>query len=142
MHAWLIGVLIGLQVFVVLFIAAHDWVRLGKLNDVAAVQAADPTGKLVLVTVLSTLPFAFGLGATLVFAGRHFPGWLSWYLWISYGAAAYGLIRAWWGPYLLYNDPVRAARCQKMFGATQPFCCIGTGSGPTRCMSYSTPWCS
>ena len=34
MHSFLVGMLIALQVFVVAFIALHDWVRLGVLNDV------------------------------------------------------------------------------------------------------------
>jgi hypothetical protein len=129
-HGFLIDVLIALQAFVVLFIAAHDWVPLGRLNDVAAVQAADPTRKLVIVTVLSTAPFALGLAATLLFAPARLPGWLTWYLWISYGAAVYGLIRAWWGPYLLYNDPVRAARYQKMFAKTHAFLPYRNGIRP------------
>ena len=36
----LVSALIALQLFVVVFIALHDWVPLGKLNNLAAVQAA------------------------------------------------------------------------------------------------------
>jgi len=130
MQPMLVDLLIALQVFVVAFIALHDWVPLGALNDVAAVQAADSRTKLVAVTELSTLPFAFGLGATVVHAGERFPGWLNWYLWLSYGAALYGLVRAWWGPYLLYKAPVRAARYQAMFSRTHAFLPMRNGIRP------------
>jgi len=114
-------VLIVLQAYVVAFIALHDWVPLGRLNDVAAVQAADPAAKLIAVTALSTAPFAFGLWWSIVYAGARIPGWLTWYLWICYGVAAYGLWRAWWGPYLPGGDPARAARYEAMFGRTYAF---------------------
>ena len=121
MHSVLITALIALQSFVVAFIALHDWIPLGSLNNVPAVQAADPKGKLVAVTALSTLPFAFGLSETIAYAGDRFPGWLNIYLWACYGVAVYGLIRAWWGPYLLYKAPARAARYQTMFAGTHAF---------------------
>lgn len=126
----LVDILIALQVFVVAFIALHDWTPLGALNDVAAVQAADTKGKLIVVTVLSTLPFAIGLGATIFYARPRFPEWLMWYLWIAYGVAAYGLVRAWWGPYLLYQDPVRASRYHAMFSRTHAFLPMRNGIRP------------
>ena len=110
MEISLVSALIALQVFVVVFIALHDWVPLGRLNNLAAVQAADSAGKLFIVTALSTLPFAVGLAASVRYAGAGFPGWLMWWLWISYGAAVYGMLRAWWVPYLLVASPARAAR--------------------------------
>ncbi|MGH6876401.1 MAG: hypothetical protein ACREHV_03370 [Rhizomicrobium sp.] len=122
--------LLALQSFVVLFIALHDWVPLGTLNDVAAVQAADPTNKLVIVTALSTLPFAVGFSASAWFARTGFPSWLMWWLWISYGAALYGMLRAWWMPYLLVKNPARAARYQAMFGRTHAFLPTRNGIRP------------
>ncbi len=131
MASTLIDLLVALQVFVVLFIALHDWIPLGSLNDVRAVQSADPTRKLGLVTVLSTLPFAIGLIATVHNAGRPaLPHWLLWFLWITYGSAIYGLLRAWWIPYLLLPDPVRAARYQTMFGRTHTFLPMRHGISP------------
>jgi hypothetical protein len=117
----LVVALIALQTFVVAFIALHDWVPLGRLNDVAAVQSADPKAKLVAVTVISTLPFLIGLCGSLAYATSRFPGWLRWDLWITYGAAVYGAARAWWIPYLLVDEPARAHRYQAMFGRTHAF---------------------
>jgi hypothetical protein len=121
MQHLLILALIALQVFVVAFIALHDWIQLGDLNDVRAVQAADPRARLVRVTIYSTLPFAIGLGACAVYANTGFPVWLNWYLYITYGFLAFGMVRAWWGPYLLWKEPARAARYQAMFGRTHAF---------------------
>jgi hypothetical protein len=127
----LVDALVALQLFVVLFIALHDWVPLGPLNDVRAVRSADPTGKLVAVTVLSALPFAVGLVASAIHAGQPaLPRWLLWWLWISYGSATYGLLRAWWIPYLLLPDPVRAARYQQMFSRTHSFLPLRNGLRP------------
>ena len=121
MQHLLILALIALQVFVVAFIALHDWIQLGDLNDVRAVQAADSRSRLIWVTVYSTAPFAFALGACAIYANTRFPGWLNWYLYIAYSLAGLGMIRAWWGPYLLWNEPTRAARYQAMFGRTRAF---------------------
>jgi hypothetical protein len=35
------AVLLALQVFQVLFLLVHDWIPLGRLNDVAAVRSQD-----------------------------------------------------------------------------------------------------
>lgn len=118
METSLVSVLTALQLFVVAFIALHDWVPLGSLNNLAGVRAADPLGKRFIVTSLSTLPFAIGLVASVFYRGTGFPEWLMWLLWISYAAAAYGLLRAWWVPYLLIASPARAARYQARFAGT------------------------
>jgi hypothetical protein len=117
----MIAALIVLQTFVVLFLALHDWVPLGRLNDVRAVQSVDSRARLVAVTVLSTLPFAVCLAGSLAYAHSRFPGWLAWTLWLSYGALAVGALRAWWIPYVLIDEPKRAARYQIMFGRTYSF---------------------
>jgi hypothetical protein len=120
---------IALQAYVVLFVAIHDWVPLGRLNDVKAVRASDGAGKLIAVTVLSTLPFAFGLVESLIHA-TGLPDWLMIFLWVSYGIATYGLLRTWWAPYLLFEEPARAARYQAMHGATHTFLPLRNGLRP------------
>jgi hypothetical protein len=109
------------QLFVVLFISVHDWVPLGRLNNLRGIQAADSRGRLFLVTCLSTLPFAVGLLGSVYFANGRFPGWLRYTLWISYVTATYGMLRAWWIPYLVVADPARAKRYQLRFAGTHAF---------------------
>jgi hypothetical protein len=121
---------VACQLFIVLFIGLHDWIPLGPLNNLRGVHSADSTGKLIGVTILSTLPFAIGLAGTAYYPSSHFPMWLIWYLWIVYGAALYGLLRAWYVPYLLVPDPARAARYEKMFGHTHTFLPKRNGMAP------------
>jgi hypothetical protein len=113
--------LFALQCFHVLFLALHDWVSLGTLNDVKAVRVANPGRKLVAGTLISLTPFAIGLAASAIYLGRSYPAWLFWWLWISYGLLFVGELTAWWIPYLFHAEPERVARYQVMFGATHTF---------------------
>ena len=115
------AVLIGLQATQVLFLAVHDWIPLGRLNDVSAVRSQDTATRLVVVTMVQTLPFAFGLFRSVMDYGSPFPAWLMQWLWISYLILMVGQLRAWWMPYLIHPDPVRAARYRIMFGKTHSF---------------------
>jgi hypothetical protein len=115
------GALIVLQCFVVLFVALHNWIPLGSLNDVKAVRSVFPTGKLLVTTFINFIPVAIGLAASVFYFGRGFPDWLLWFLWITYGLACYGSLKAWWIPYLFRPDPKRAARDRVMYGATHAF---------------------
>jgi hypothetical protein len=76
MHPIAMGALFALQCFHVLFLALHDWIPLGTLNDVKAVRAANPGRKLVAATLISLTPFAIGLAASTVYFGRAYPAWL------------------------------------------------------------------
>ena len=122
--------LLALQCFHVLFLALHDWIPLGTLNDVKAVRQANPGRKLLVGTLISLTPFAIGLGASAVYFGRAYPAWLFWWLWISYGLLFVGELTAWWIPYLFHPEPERAARYQMMFGTTHAFLTARNGIRP------------
>jgi hypothetical protein len=126
---FLIETAICLQIYVTLFVALHDWVPMGRLNDVKAVRANEPLGRLIAVTVLSTLPFGFGAAESVMHPSR-FPGWLMTFLWISYSVALYGLLRTWWAPYLLFEEPERANRYQAIHGRTHAFLPLRNGLRP------------
>jgi hypothetical protein len=117
----MIHAFLACQLFVVVFIALHDWIPLGKLNNLEGVRAADTTRKRIVATSLSTLPFAIAFVASVCYAKLGFPHWLLWLLWLSYGAGAYGILRSWWVPYLFVNNPVRADRYQVRFARTHAF---------------------
>jgi len=121
MHPIVMGALFALQSFHVLFLALHDWIPLGMLNDVKAVRAANSGRKLVAATLISLTPFAIALAASAIYFGRAYPAWLFWWLWISYGLLFAGELTAWWIPYLFHPEPERAARYRMMFGATHAF---------------------
>jgi len=121
MHPEAFNALLALQTFTVLFLALRDWIPLGTLNNVAGVRAADSRSKLFTTTLLSAAPYAFGLAASIIYFHNPYPDWLFWWLWVSYDVLFFGQLRAWWIPYLLRPDPVRAARYQQMFGGTHAF---------------------
>ena len=110
-----------LQFLQVLFLAIHDWVPLGRLNDVFAVRSQDTRSRLIAVTAIQTLPFAFGLLYSALYFGTQFPGWLYHWLLVSYLILLAGQLRAWWLPYLLRPEPERAKRYRTMFGNTHAF---------------------
>ena len=126
----MISAFLGCQLLVALFIALHDWIPLGALSNPAGLRTVDTAGKRIAVTLLSTLPYAIGFAASAYYASSGFPMWLMWLLWISYGAGLYGMLRAWWVPYLLVPDPVRAARYQERFAQTHSFLPTRNGIRP------------
>lgn len=123
-------VLIVLQAFQVVFLWVHDWVPLGRLNDVKAVRGVDTTTRLVTVTLIQSVPFTIGLVFSVMFFGRMYPHWLYMWLLISYAVMFVGQMRAWWVPYLFRAEPRRAARYQIMFGNTHRFLPIRNGLVP------------
>lgn len=121
MHPLAIGALFALQCFHVLFLALHDWIPLGPLNDVNTVRTANPLHKLLAGTLISSTPFVIGLAASALHLGRPYPSWLFWWLAISYSLLFIGELEAWWVPYFFRSDPIRAERYRLMFGATHAF---------------------
>lgn len=121
MHFFASVGLLALQCFVALFVAFHNWIPLGRLNDLNGVRAKFPTGKLLITTLINFTPVAIGLAASAFYFRRGYPGWLFWWLWITYGLACYGSLMAWWIPYLFRPEPERAARYQVMYATTHAF---------------------
>jgi hypothetical protein len=114
-------ILVLLQTFHVMFLALHDWIPLGRLNDVAAVRREISPRNLFIATIVQTSFFAVGLFFSVSYFGRTYPTWLNYWLWISYAMLFVGEIEAWWIPYLVRPYPKRAARYQKIFGNTHSF---------------------
>jgi hypothetical protein len=73
MHSITMAALLALQCFVVLFVAFHNWIPLGTLNDVKGVRAEFPTGKLFITTLINFTPVAIGLAASAFYFGRAYP---------------------------------------------------------------------
>jgi hypothetical protein len=63
-------VLLFLQLFQVLFLWIHDWVPLGRLNDVTAVRNQDSFGRLLVVTLVQSVPWTIGLACSAWYLGR------------------------------------------------------------------------
>ena len=119
-----------LQVFQVIILWTHDWIPLGRLNDVNAVRSQDTTARLVVVTLMQSVPWTIGLLASASYFGRSYPAWVHNWLWISYTVMFLGEFRAWWLPYLFWSEPLRAARYKIMFGNTHTFFPQRNGMAP------------
>ena len=118
------------QALLVLFLWTHDWIPLGRLNDVAAVRQADSTARLVTITLLQSLPFTVLLALSVAHLGEPRPHGLTLALWIAYSILLAGELRGWWWPYLVQADPLRAARYRAMFGRTHAFLPLRNGFAP------------
>jgi hypothetical protein len=130
MHLATKDALLALQLFHVLFLSLHDWVPLGNLNDVKAVRAVNPGRRLLITTLISVIPYAFGVVASAIYHGRPYPTWLLGWLCVSYAVLFIGELGAWWIPYLLIPELARAARYRAMFGQTHAFLPERNGIGP------------
>jgi hypothetical protein len=118
------------QLCVTLFIALHDWLPLGRLNNLGGIRAADSRLRRLVTTVVSVLPFAIGLAGSFHYSAARFPEWLVWLLTITYGVGLYGMLRAWYLPYLVYRDTARAERYQVRFADTHAFLPARNGIRP------------
>ena len=121
---------LSLQAVVVMFLLFHDWVPLGRLNNLSAIRKQDSLGRSVFVTLLPVVPAALGLFYGMKNFGRTYPDWLEMLLWITYGFFLVGILRAWWIPYLGKADPERAARYQLIFAGTHRFLPERNGMAP------------
>lgn len=108
-------ILLVLEGFQVLFLWLHDWIPLGRLNNVTAVRSQGTLLPLVAVALVQSAPFTFALLFSLLLFGQPYPHWLYMGLSISYGLIFVGQIRAWWIPYLFHSETGRAAGYRPMF---------------------------
>lgn len=123
-------VFLSLQTLVVVFLLFHDWVNLGRLNNLAAIRSQDSVQRRIFVTLLPGLPAAIGLFFSAKYFGQPYPHWLNMLLWITYSVFLVGLLRAWWIPYLILPEPERAARYRILFAGTHSFLPRRNGMAP------------
>ena len=123
-------VFLALQGFVVAFLFLHDWIPLGRFNNLAGMRGQDTLTHRVMVTLLGALPATVNLYFSVNYFGQIHPHWLAMLLWITYGLFFLGLLRAWWIPYLLVPDERRAARYQVIFARTHSLLPRRNGMAP------------
>jgi hypothetical protein len=123
-------VLVALQIFQVLHLAFHDWVPLGRLNDLRGVRSQNTVRQLIVATLINAVPYAILLIYSLRYFHRPWPHWLGEALWIAYGILFAGELLAWWIPWLFGTGPERAARYQAMFGNTHVLLPVRNGITP------------
>ncbi len=131
MNPHVLQAILALQAFHVAFLLLHDWIPLGRLNDLRALRTLEPLRKIALGTLVSSAPFLALLIVSIQHAGMaHFPLGLRIWLWIGYGLLFAGELQAWWVPYLLRLEPERAERYKVMFGKTAGFLPERNGISP------------
>ena len=117
----MLALLLALQIFHVAFLALHDWVPLGRLNDVRAMRQENPGAKLLVATLISTVLFVPPLVVGLMHVHGPWPGWVWIWLWVGYGLAFVGEVQAWWWPYFMGTTEKTVERYRVMFGGTHAF---------------------
>ncbi|GLQ97299.1 hypothetical protein [Dyella mobilis] len=110
--------LVFLQGFHVAFLWLHDWVPLGRLNDVAAIRRHDTVDRLIRVTLIQSVPYTLLLILSVIGLPQGPEAMPLMWLWIGYGLLFAGEIRAWWWPYLVRAEPARTERYKGLFGHT------------------------
>jgi len=121
---------LALQAFIVAFLLFHDWVPLGRLNNLTAIRGQDTRLRTIVVTLIPAVPAAICLFFSTRYFGQSYPHWLEMTLWITYGTFFLGLLRAWWIPYLVLPDEERAARYRVIFANTHSFLPRRNGMAP------------
>jgi hypothetical protein len=124
------AIFLALQTCVVAFLLFHDWIPLGRLNNLTAIRGEDTRLRSIFVTLLPAVPAAIGLFYSARHFGQPYPDSLEMLLWITYGVFILGMLRAWWIPYLVRPDPERAARYQIIFAGTHSFLPRRNGMAP------------
>jgi len=122
--------LVALQALQLVFLSVHDWVPLGRFNDLEGVRRENTYREIVDITLIGAVPVTIGLAACLFFWRDPYPLWLHVWLWGTYGLLLAGATRAWWVPYLGRKDEARAKRFRTMFGSTHSFLPVRNGIAP------------
>lgn len=122
--------LLGLSL-VFLFMLFHDWIPLGPFNDVDAVSAETPIGRLVITTLINTGQILVIGVILLVYMGKKYPIWARLWLIIHQSCIFIGVMLSWWIPYFFgIGAADKVERYSKMFGNTHSFLPVRNGIVP------------
>ena len=67
------NIFLGFASVYLLFLWLHDWIPLGRLNDVAAVRSQGPVLGLVVVTTIQSVSFSIGLWFSVLYLWQPCP---------------------------------------------------------------------
>lgn len=113
--------LVALQVFHLVFLLLHDWLPLGRLNDISAVRRTITPLQRLAGLLVPGIPVSIALGLSVKYFGNVYPGWFEWWLRVTYGFLFLGELEAWWIPYVFGTTAKRVALYQVLFGRTHSF---------------------
>jgi hypothetical protein len=127
---------LALQSLVVLFLFLHDWIPLGRLNNLRAIRTQDSVGQQLFVTLLPGIPAAVCLIGSGRAFGQAYPDWLTITFWITYVLFLTGMLRAWWIPYLFVQDRSGQRGIRSFLLRHMLFFLDGMESYRTRCILF------
>lgn len=115
------ALLVTLQAFQLAFLLLHDWVPLGRLNDVSAVRRTITPLQRIAGVLVPGIPVLIALSLSVKYFGSPYFGWVKWWLLATYGFLFLGELEAWWIPYFFGTTATRVAMYQSLFSRTHSF---------------------
>ncbi|MGA8100769.1 MAG: hypothetical protein WB869_01370 [Candidatus Acidiferrales bacterium] len=113
--------LVALQVFQLAFLLLHDWMPLGRLNDISAIRRTITPLQRLVGLLVPGIPVFIALSLSLKYFGIAYPGWVRWWLRLTYSLLFLGEVEAWWIPYLFGTTAERVALYHALFVRTHSF---------------------
>ncbi|MHC0037785.1 hypothetical protein [Pseudoneobacillus sp. C159] len=118
--------IIILQLYMILFLLLHDWVKIGPFTDPVGFGDENTLGEAIFQTAVNTLPILIGFILTLIYMGKRFPLAAKIYICLLYPIYMFGEFQAWWLPYFFGKTLGRdfdgvVERYEVMFGNTHAF---------------------
>ena len=114
------------------FLWFHDWIPIGRLNDIQAVKKQGSQKCLVATTLIQSVPYTLGLFFSFCCYNHLRSSWVYRYLLTAYILLFIGELRTWWVPYFWIEEPNWAERYRVLFGNTHSFFPERKGVGSLR----------
>ncbi|WP_010098693.1 hypothetical protein [Ornithinibacillus scapharcae] len=116
---------------ILIFMIVQDWVPLGILNDVEAIQQDRKTSELMVVTLIGVLQVCLFIFLIMLFMGKNYPFLIKMWLVIHPAFILGGALMSWWLPYLFgIGAEEKIERYTLMFGNTHAFLPVMNGIVP------------
>jgi hypothetical protein len=111
----------ALQIFQVAFLFLHDWIPLGRMNDISAIRRILTPVQRVVGLIMPGIPMFIALVLSLKYLGTTYPGWVMWWLRATYSFLFLGELEAWWIPYFFGASAKRIALYEPLYSRTHAF---------------------
>ncbi|GGA74935.1 hypothetical protein [Ornithinibacillus halotolerans] len=117
--------------FILLFMIVQDWVPLGTLNDITAIQQEKTKSELINVTLIGVIQITLLISIILLFIGKKYPLFIKLWLIIHPSCIFIGILMSWYIPYLTgIGAAEKVESYTAMFGNTHAFLPVMNGIVP------------
>src|SRR5215470_2277369 len=110
--------LVALQGFQLAFLMLHDWVPLGRLNDISAIRRTLRPLQRLAGLLVPGIPVLIAFALSVKYFANPQPAWAAWWLRGTYAVLFVGELEAWWIPYAFGTTEKRVALYKTLFGRT------------------------